>query len=134
MAQKKTKLLAVVLLVVLVAAAAAAYLSLRPEAQAGSKTVVLTVTHGDGSINERTLRTDAATLREAMEEAALVEGEDGPYGLFVHAVDGETVNESDQEWWCFSKDGEMLMTGVDDTMISDGEHYEAVFTVGYDAF
>lgn len=134
MAQKKTKLLAVVLLVVLVAAAAAAYLCLRPEAQTGSKTVVLTVTHGDGSINERTLRTDAATLREAMEEAALVEGEDGPYGLFVHAVDGESVNESDQEWWCFSKDGEMLMTGVDDTMISDGEHYEAVFTVGYDGF
>ena len=24
----------------------------------------------------------------------------------------------------FLKDGEMLMTGVDDTMIADGEHYE----------
>ena len=36
-----------------------------------------------------------------------------------------------QEWWCFTKGGEMLMTGVDDTMIADGEQYEATFTVGW---
>ena len=36
-----------------------------------------------------------------------------------------------QEWWCFTKNGETLMTGVDDTMIADGEHYEATLTVGW---
>ena len=46
-------------------------------------------------------------------------------------VDGETVNESNQEWWCLTKGGEMHNYGVDDTEIADGEHYEFVFTVGW---
>ena len=46
-------------------------------------------------------------------------------------MDGETVDDAKQEWWCFTKGGEMMMTGVDDSMIADGEHYEIVFTVGW---
>ena len=46
-------------------------------------------------------------------------------------VDGESADASQQQWWCFTKDGEMLMTGVDDTMIRDGEKYEITFTTGW---
>ena len=49
----------------------------------------------------------------------------------VLTVDGETADEAAQEWWCFTKDGEMLMTGVDDTMIADGEQYEVKLAVGW---
>lgn len=131
---KQKKILAAAGLLVLVAALLTAYFCLRPEAQVGSKTVELTVTHGDGSAAVYTMHTDAETLRAALDELDLLVGEDGPYGIFVTAVDGESVDSANEEWWCFTKDGEMLMTGLDDTMIADGERYEAVFTVGYDLF
>ena len=63
--------------------------------------------------------------------ARLIAGDESEYGLFVKTVDGETADDANQEWWCFTKGGEMLMTGVDDTMIADGEQYEATLTVGW---
>ena len=65
------------------------------------------------------------------QEEGLIAGSESEYGLYVETVDGETANMDNQEWWCFTKGGEMLMTGVDDTMIADGEQYEATFTVGW---
>ena len=53
------------------------------------------------------------------------------YGLYVTKVDGEEADESQQQWWCFSKDGEDLMTGVDDTMIADGDHYDITLKTGW---
>ena len=47
-------------------------------------------------------------------------------------VDGESADSAKQEWWCFSKDGEMLSTGIDGTHIADGESYEITLTVAYD--
>lgn len=131
---QKKKIIAIIVLLVLIAAAAIAYVCLKPQAQQGAKAVTLTVTHGDGSEKTFEMHTDAETLREAVEELGILEGEDGPYGIYVLGVDGETADEGLEQWWCFNKDGEMLMTGLDDTMIADGEHYEAVFTTGYDLF
>ena len=73
-------------------------------------------------------------VREAMrklEQEGLVAGEESEYGLFVKTVDGYTADDSNQEWWCFTKNGESLTTGVDTTPIADGEHFEATLTVGY---
>ena len=52
-------------------------------------------------------------------------------GMFVTTVDGETVDEGNQEWWCLTKGGGMVTTGVDSTEVSDGDVYELTFTVGY---
>ena len=134
MSKNAKTLIAVSVLVLLIIGFCAAYFYLRPEAAEGDKTVAIAVTHGDGTVKEFTLHSYAKTLREAMDELGIVEGEDGPYGIFVTAVDGEAVDAGAEEWWCFTKGGEMLMTGLDDTVIADGEHYEAVFTVGYDFF
>ena len=49
-------------------------------------------------------------------------------------MDGETADESKQEWWKLTKEGEMVNTGADVTPIADGEHYELTLTVGYDGF
>lgn len=131
---KSKKIIAVAVLLVLVIGAVFAYLNFRPEAQVGDKTVILSVTHADGGSRDFIMKTDAETLGDAMREINVFEGEDGPYGVFVTAVDGESVDSALEQWWCFTKGGETMMTGIDDTMIADGEHYEAVFTTGYDMF
>ena len=103
----------------------------KPAAQEGGKTIVVTVVHGDGSSKDFSIATDAEFLRGALEEQALIEGSESEFGLFVTAVDGETADSDQQQWWCFTKGGEMLMTGVDTTPIADGEHYEITLTVGW---
>ncbi len=131
---KKTRniIIAAAVLLVLVVGALLVWNHFRPAAQAGAKAIVLEVVHGDGSSKDFPIRTDAENLRGALEqEEGLIAGSESEYGLFVETVDGETADMNNQEWWCFTKGGEMLATGVDDTMIADGEHYEATFTVGW---
>ena len=48
-----------------------------------------------------------------------------PYGLYVKFVNGiEADYDNDQTYWALYKSGEYMLTGVDTTVISDGEHYE----------
>lgn len=129
---KKKSLIAGIVLAVMVLAALFCWKSFAPQAVEGDKTITVEVVHGDGSTKEFTIHTDSETLGAALMEEELLVGEEGPYGLFVTAVDGETVDSAKEEWWNFSKNGEALMTGVDSTMIADGEQYEITFTVGYD--
>lgn len=130
---KKTRniIIAVALLLVLVVGAALIWNANRPEAQEGGKALEVTVVHGDESSKDFSFSTDAENLRTALEEQKLIEGTESEYGLFVTTVDGETADDAQQQWWCFSKDGEDLMTGVDDTMIADGEHYEITLKTGW---
>lgn len=101
------------------------------EETAGSKTISLTVVHGDGTSNDITVSTDAENLRDALEAEGIIAGEDSSYGMFVQTVDGETADDGEQEWWCLTKGGEMWNYGVDDTEIADGDVYEFTLTVGY---
>ena len=109
------KLLAgVVALIAAVAVLAAVYFGTRPAASAGEKTITVTVAaHGE-------------------EEAfTLIEGDESEYGLFVTTVNGVAADDSKQEWWCFTKGGEEMMTGVDTTPIADGDAFEITLTEGY---
>lgn len=101
------------------------------KAEADEVTITVSVTHADGSEKEFVITTEALNLRGALEQENLVQGDESEYGLFVTTVDGEGTDSEKQEWWCFTKGGEMMMTGVDDTLIADGDHYEIVFTVGW---
>ena len=101
------------------------------EETAGSKTITLTVVHGDGTSNDITVSTDAENLRDALEAEGIIAGEDSSHGMFVQTVDGETADDGEQEWWCLTKGGEMWNYGVDDTEIADGDVYEFTLTVGY---
>ncbi len=97
-----------------------------------TKAIAFTVVHGDGSKKEFPIETTADNLRTALEEQSLIAGEESEYGLFVKTVDGETVDDANEEWWCLTdKDGNMTSTGVDDTKIADGDAYTFTFTVGY---
>lgn len=135
MNQKKKTIIAVAILLVLVIGAITAWLLLRPQkpadADVGDIHIVVEVKHGDESTKEFKIATDALYLRGALEQEDLIQGDESEYGLFVKTVDGETADDSLQQWWCFTRGGEMLMTGVDDTQIADGEHYEIVLTTGW---
>ena len=130
---KKTRniIIAVALLLVLVIGAVLIWNANKPDAQEGGKALVVTVVHGDESSKDFSFTTDAENLRTALEEQQLIEGTESEYGLYVTKVDGEEADESQQQWWCFSKDGEDLMTGVDDTMIADGDHYDITLKTGW---
>jgi hypothetical protein len=129
MSKNTKKILAVVLLLVVIAAAVLAYLHFKPQASEGAKTVTIEVVHKDESKKEFVLHTDAETLHAALDEEKLIEGEDRGGFFMVIVVDGETADyDVDCSYWAMMQDGEWMMTGVDDTMIKDGDHYEFVYT------
>ena len=121
---KKAKILLCAVLVLLLAAFAAVHFVLLPEPVEGEKAIVFQVTGHEGTKNFD-FRTNAETLGDALMEQKLIDAEEGPYGLWVTAVFGEEADSANNEYWMFYKDGVELSTGVSDTYIADGEHYEA---------
>ena len=94
----------------------------------GTLTIELEVKVEDRSVTF-TIHTDAATLGEALLENELVDGEMGAYGLYIKTVNGMTADyDVDASYWSLTKGGEYLMSGADTTDITDGEHYELVWT------
>ncbi len=94
----------------------------------GSKTVYVEVRAGEKSVTF-TVNTDENILGDALLEHGLIDGEQGPYGLYIKKVNGITADyDVNQSYWSFTKDGEYMMTGVDGTEFADGEHYELVYT------
>lgn len=127
---KKT-ITAIVAIVALVAVLLTVYFVTRPAPVAGGKTITVEIKY-DEVDKEVKITTDAETLADALREKNLIEGSESEYGLFITGVDGRTADDSKQEWWSITKDGEMTPTGADTTMIADGEHYELTLMVGYD--
>ena len=94
----------------------------------GKKEIKVEVKADDQSVTF-TVKTDKKTVGEALLEHGLISGDQGEYGLYVKVVNGITADyDVDQSFWSFCKDGEMMMVGVDGANISDGEHYELVYT------
>ncbi len=95
----------------------------------GSKTVNVKVIAGEKSVTF-TLRTDAATLGEALMEYSLIDGDKGEYGLYVKEVNGISADyDVDGAYWAFNDgEGNMMPVGVDGANIADGEKYELVYT------
>ena len=51
--------------------------------------------------------------------------------MFITTVDGETADESKEQWWCITKSGEMVNTGADQTPIQDQDIFELTLKEGY---
>ena len=93
----------------------------------GEVTFTFTVIHGDGSEKEFSITTKELTLRKALEQEKLIEGTESEWGLYVLTVDGETADESKQQWWGYTANGEFAEYGVDEQPIADGDVF--VFTL-----
>lgn len=127
---KKTVIAVVVLVAVIVAMLCIYYLT-KGSVFVGIKNITVEVIHGDESTETFEYSTKREYLGEVLVDEKLVEGEEGAYGLYIKTVDKETVDESNQEWWCITKGGERLNTSADQTPIADGDKYELTLTVGY---
>lgn len=94
----------------------------------GETTFEFQVIVGENSVTF-TVSTDKEILGDALMENSLVAGDESQYGLYVKKVNGITADyDVNQYYWSFSKNGEMMMTGVDGEKIEEGAHYEMTCT------
>ena len=90
----------------------------------GEKTVTVKVIAEEQELTF-TIHTDKETLGDALLEHELIEGEEGAFGIYVKRVNGILADyDVDQTYWSFTKEGVMMMVGVDSATIADGEQYE----------
>ena len=88
----------------------------------GSKSVSFTV-EADGQKITITLKTDKATLGEAMYENGLVEN-----ASFFSVLNGmEASWDKDQAYWAFYQGEDFMMHGIGDEPITDGASYRFVY-------
>lgn len=74
-----------------------------------------------------TLKTDKTTLGEALYEHDLIN--DPSFFDTANGIKADwNVNQS---WWKVCKGGEMTMVGIDELTLTNGDHYEIVYTIGY---
>lgn len=92
-------------------------------------TITVDVVGKDGKTTSFTIQTAEKYLRGALEQEKLVEGEDGPYGLYITHVNGErAVYETDDAYWAVYEGDVAAMTGVDEIELKDGAIYKLVYT------
>ena len=131
--KNKKVLLAAIALLVVAGVMAAVYFATRPTVQGwtGNKTITVTVVHSDGKSQEFSYSTDKAYLGEVLQEAGLISGTPGVFGLYMETVDGETASwEENGAYWAFYVGDEYASLGVDQTPIADGDSFSLVYTVG----
>jgi len=128
MQNKKVIIIAVAALAVLLASAAALAAVFAPKGSEGEKTIVFEVVYADDTSDSFTITTDEEFLIGALEQEGLAEYVEDGYYTTINGVTADWAR--DQSWWNLTKDGEALMVGFNDQPIADGEHYEAIYTIG----
>ena len=92
----------------------------------GERALVVEVTADEKTVTF-TVKTDRATVGEALLDCELISGEVGQYGLYVKEVNGIVADyDVDGAYWAFYVNGEYAMTGVDTTEITEGVVYQLV--------
>ncbi len=95
----------------------------------GENSFLFTVKDGETHIASFLISTDKAVVGEALQELGLIEGEEGPYGLYVKKVNGITADyDTTGTYWAFYINGEMALTGVDRTEIVQNTEYSFVIS------
>lgn len=80
-------------LVVIAAVLLLVWRAVTPKGEAGEKTITVQVLHKGGEERVFTLETGEAYLGAVLTAEGVVEDNQGPYGLYMLTVDGETVDE-----------------------------------------
>ncbi len=83
-----------------------------------------TVVDLEGKSETFEIRTTETTVGEALLKEGIIEGEEGPYGLYVKTVNGITLDyDKDGGYWSFYVNDAYAMSGVDTTEIKEGDTY-----------
>lgn len=129
--KSKKIVIAVIALVAVVAIMAGLWLGSQEKTIEGGKSITVTVVHADGSGKDFSYNTNAEYLGEVLAAEGLAQGEEGPYGLTIHTVDGETASwEANQSYWALFIGEEYATTGADAIVLTDGGVYKLVYTIG----
>ena len=130
--KKNTKLtLAFLALLALVGLFAGLYLSSRPSAAPGNKSVVVEVVHKDQSVNRFPLQTDEEFLGALLLSEGIVTGEAGQFGLYILEADSERADFTlDKAYWALFIGEDYATQGADVTPLQDGATYRLVYTLG----
>ena len=97
--------------------------------QNGEVTITVQVTDNEGKTTDYQITTAETTLRGALEQEKLVEGEESEYGLYIKTVAGVTADyDTDGSYWALYQGDEYLMTSADTTPIADGDLFKIVYT------
>ena len=127
----KKAIVGVGILVVVVAAMLLLYNAFREKPIEGSKAVTIEVVDSKGESTMYEVKTDAEFLAQAMDEAdgLTYEAEEGPYGLTVSAVNGESaVFEENGAYWGFFVNGDYCNYGISEQPIENGDAFQIVYT------
>ena len=90
----------------------------------GATVFYFNVVDKDGAVTRFEIHTDKTVVGDALLELELIEGEEGPYGLYVKKVNGITADyDVDGTYWSFYIGEDYGMTGVDMTNIEAGATY-----------
>ena len=97
----------------------------------GAKSFTLEITYLEGETITATVNTDAESVGEALMDLGVLEGEDGPYGIYIKSINGVTADyETDGTYWAFYINGEYAMTGAEVTPIEADTVYSFVVEKG----
>ena len=89
-----------------------------PAAKGEEVSFTFVVVDPDGVSTTFEITTEETTVGAALIAEGLIEGEEGPYGLYVKTVNGITVTyEEDGKYWAFYEGDAYASAGVDQTDI-----------------
>ena len=90
----------------------------------GASNFGLTIVDKEGVTHLYRVHTNVGMMGEALIEVDLIDGEQGPYGMYIKSVLGQVLDyETDGMYWAFYANGEYALTGVDQTPVEhDGEY------------
>ena len=127
--KNKKMILAAIALVAVLGIMAGVWFAARPKADDGIKTITVEILHKNGTVNSYTIRTEAETLAQAMNEKELL----GPDvdGMYL-TIDGETTDfNADQSWWKLLRNGKDPNEGANTVVIADGDVFRWEYTIGW---
>jgi len=94
------------------------------------KSFTVTVVYADGTSKDFQYESDEEFVGPVLQEAGLIEGNMGQYGLEISKVDGvKAVYAEDGAYWAVYEGEEYAMQGIDTTPIVDGGVYKLVYTL-----
>lgn len=127
----KKVVIGLIALVVVIAAMLIGYQLLKPQPQAGAKTVVIKVVSSEGSEKIYEVKTDAEYLQQVMDEAdgLTYSGQDGDYGMMIDTVNGEKASfEENGAYWGFYVNEEYCNYGIAEQPVSDGDEFKIEYS------
>ena len=100
-----------------------------PKEEAKKQSFTVIVIHADGAEKTFTYETTEEFVGPVLEDAGLIQGNAGPYGMEITHVDGEqAIYNTDKAYWAVFEEEEYALQGIDTTPVVEGRTYKLVYT------